>query len=159
MTSSNGIIFHVTGPLCGKFTGHRWIPRTKASDSELWCFFFDLRLNKQLSKQSWDWWLRPHRAHYDVTVMAYGQYVGCWWPGDSSSWGISSHGIDLIFPEYTGFSCIRVNVEQRHTDGNGSTSWAYFYLHGYLVANHRVHLATLLLATNVLGRLLLVSKG
>ena len=37
MTSSNGNIFRVTGPLCGEFTGHRWIPRTKASDAELWC--------------------------------------------------------------------------------------------------------------------------
>ena len=43
MTSSNGNIFRVTGPLCGKFTGHRWIPLTKASDAELWCYF-DLRL-------------------------------------------------------------------------------------------------------------------
>ena len=31
---------------------HRWIPLTKATDTELWCFF-DLRLNKRLSKQSW----------------------------------------------------------------------------------------------------------
>ena len=30
----------VTGPLCGKLTGHRWIPRTKASDAELWCFLW-----------------------------------------------------------------------------------------------------------------------
>ena len=37
MTSSNENIFRVTGPLCGEFTGHRWIPRTKASDAELWC--------------------------------------------------------------------------------------------------------------------------
>ena len=36
MTSSNGDIFRVTGPLCGEFTGHRWIPLTKASDAELW---------------------------------------------------------------------------------------------------------------------------
>ena len=35
MTSSNGDIFRVTGPLCGEFTGHRWIPRTKAIDAEL----------------------------------------------------------------------------------------------------------------------------
>ena len=55
MTSSNGNIFHVTGHLCGEFTGHRWIPRTKDSDAELWCFF-DLRLNKRLSKQSRCWW-------------------------------------------------------------------------------------------------------
>ena len=38
MTPSNRNIFHVTGPLCGEFTGDRWIPRTKASDVELWCF-------------------------------------------------------------------------------------------------------------------------
>ena len=40
MTSSNGNIFRVTGLLCGEFTGHRWIPRTKASDVELWCFLW-----------------------------------------------------------------------------------------------------------------------
>ena len=33
MTSSNGNIFRVTGPLCGEFTGPRWIPRTKTSDA------------------------------------------------------------------------------------------------------------------------------
>ena len=30
----------VTGPLWGESTGHRWIPRTKASDAELWCFLW-----------------------------------------------------------------------------------------------------------------------
>ena len=29
MTSSNGNIFRVTGPLCGEFTSHRWIPLIK----------------------------------------------------------------------------------------------------------------------------------
>ena len=56
ITSSNGNVFRVTWPLCGEFTGHRWIPLTKASDAELW-FFLDLRLNKRLGKQSWGWWL------------------------------------------------------------------------------------------------------
>ena len=55
MTSSNGNIFRVTGPLCGEFTGHRWIPLTKASDAEL-DVFFDLGLNKRSSKQSKRWW-------------------------------------------------------------------------------------------------------
>ena len=50
-------IFRVTGHLCGEFTGHRWMPCTKASDAELWCFFY-LRLNKRLSKQSWGWWFK-----------------------------------------------------------------------------------------------------
>ena len=55
MRSSNGNIFRVTGPFFGEFTGHRWIPCTRASYAELW-FFFDLRLNKRLSKQPWGWW-------------------------------------------------------------------------------------------------------
>ena len=39
MTLSNGNIFLITGHLCGEFTGRdRWIPRTKASDVEFWCF-------------------------------------------------------------------------------------------------------------------------
>ena len=55
MMSSNGNIFRATGHLCGEFTGHRWIPRTKASAAELWCFFYH-RLNKRLGKQSWVGW-------------------------------------------------------------------------------------------------------
>ena len=55
MTSSNGNIFRVTGQSCGEFTGHRWIPRTKASDAALWGCLWSL-LNKRLSKLSWSWW-------------------------------------------------------------------------------------------------------
>ena len=36
MTSSNGNIFRVTGPLWGESAGHRWIPLRKASGVELW---------------------------------------------------------------------------------------------------------------------------
>ena len=64
MTSSNGIIFRVTGPLCGEFTGQRWIPHSPVSGEfptqrlVTWSFdvFFDLRVNKRLSKQWWGWW-------------------------------------------------------------------------------------------------------
>ena len=35
MMSSKGYIFGVTGPLCGEFTGHWWIPQTKASAGAL----------------------------------------------------------------------------------------------------------------------------
>ena len=38
MTSSNGSIFHGTGPMCWEFTGDRWIPLTKDIDADLWCF-------------------------------------------------------------------------------------------------------------------------
>ena len=44
-----------TSPLWGEFTGHRWIPLTKASDTSF-DVFFDLRLNKQFSKPSRHWW-------------------------------------------------------------------------------------------------------
>ena len=40
VTSSNENIFCVTDPLCGEFTGHRWIPLTKAGDAGLWCFLW-----------------------------------------------------------------------------------------------------------------------
>ena len=60
MTSSNGNVFCVTGPLCGEFTGQRWIPLASEFPSQrpvMQSFddFFDLRLNKRLSKQSWGW--------------------------------------------------------------------------------------------------------
>ena len=32
--------FRVTGLLREEFTGHRWIPLTKASDAQLWCFLW-----------------------------------------------------------------------------------------------------------------------
>ena len=51
MTSSNGSIFLVTGPLCGEFTGHRWIPLQRPVTRNFDVFFL-LRLNKRLSKQS-----------------------------------------------------------------------------------------------------------
>ena len=62
MTSSNGHIFRVTGPLCGnspvtgEFPAQR--PMTRSFD-----VFFYLRLEKRLSKQSWDWWFdMPSRS-------------------------------------------------------------------------------------------------
>ena len=63
-------IFRVTGHLCGEFTDNRWIPLTKVSDAELWCFLWS-ELNKRFvnNREAGD--LRRHRVHYDVTVM-------CW---------------------------------------------------------------------------------
>ena len=55
MTSSNGNIFRVTSHLCGEFTGSRWIPHKKPV-TRSFNVFFDLRLNKRLSKQWWGWW-------------------------------------------------------------------------------------------------------
>ena len=55
-TSSNGNISHVTGHLCGEFTGPRWIPRTQRPVTRSFDVFFDLRLNERLSEQARGWW-------------------------------------------------------------------------------------------------------
>ena len=55
MTSSNGNIFRVTGPLCGEFTGPGEFPAQRPV-TRSFDVFFDLRLNKRLSKQPWGWW-------------------------------------------------------------------------------------------------------
>ena len=68
ITSSNGNSFRATGHLCGEFIGHRWNPRTKASDAELWCFFICVRMNGWVNNRETGN-LRRHRAHYDVTAM------------------------------------------------------------------------------------------
>ena len=69
MTSSNGSIFRVTGPLCGEFTAHWWIPRTNASHAELWCFlwFFAWIKGWVNNREAGD--LRRNHAYYDVIVM------------------------------------------------------------------------------------------
>ena len=68
MTSSNENIVRVTGPLCGEFTGHRWIPRTKASDAELLLFsLVCVWINSWVNhRKAGD--LRRYRAHYDANV-------------------------------------------------------------------------------------------
>ena len=75
MTSSNGNIFRVTGHLYGEFIDPRWIPRTKASDAELWCFLWSAP-NKHLSKHGEAGDLRHHRAHYDV--LHWGTTIAAW---------------------------------------------------------------------------------
>ena len=68
MTSLNGNIFRVTGHLCGEFTGPRWLPCTKASDAELFCFLWCAWINRWVNYgKVGD--LRRHRTHYDVIVI------------------------------------------------------------------------------------------
>ena len=56
MTSSNGTLFRVTGPLCGEFsspvTGEFHAQRTVTRSFDV---FFDLRPNERLSKRWWCW--------------------------------------------------------------------------------------------------------
>ena len=69
MTSLNGNIVRVTGPLWWEFTSCRWIPLTKgqwrgALIFSLICAWTNEWVN---NRDAGD--LRRHRAHYDVTVM------------------------------------------------------------------------------------------
>ena len=48
MTSSNGNIFRVTGPLCGDFTDPGEFP-TQRPVTRSFDVFFDMRLNKRLN--------------------------------------------------------------------------------------------------------------
>ena len=68
MTSSNGNIFRVTGPLCGEFIGPGEFPAQRPVTRNF-DVFLDLRLNKRFNKQRETGDLRRHRGHYDVIVM------------------------------------------------------------------------------------------
>ena len=83
MTSSNGNIFRVTGPLCGEFTGPGEFP-TQRPVTRSFDVFLDLRLNKRLSKQWWGWWFETpswslwrHRNEMSIIVLEiYDHYLG-----------------------------------------------------------------------------------
>ena len=62
------------------------------------------------SAGKWCRWLKYFcMKNKDLPVLQ-SQYYCCRWPGDARSQGISWHGIDFIFPEYSGFSTKRVKT-------------------------------------------------
>ena len=101
MTSSNGNIFRVTGPL---FAGNSPVPGefpVQMPVTRSFDIFFDLCLNKRLSKQRWGWWFeRPSRPlwrhcnercrsfNLDRTHLPYcrcvGYTIGVWTTGVSN---------------------------------------------------------------------------
>ena len=71
MTSSNGTIFRVTGPLCGEFTCHRWKDQWRGDLMfSLSCAWINGWVN---NREAGD--LRRHRGQYDVTVIPTGFIV------------------------------------------------------------------------------------
>ena len=85
MTSSNGNIFRIIDLLCWEFTGHWWIPRTKASALSF-DVFFDLRLKKRLSKQSWRRWFETQSC----SLWRHCNVLGCDHPDQCWIWSIYS---------------------------------------------------------------------
>ena len=78
MTSSNGNIFRLTGHLCGEFTVPGDFPAQRPV-TRSFNVFFELRLNKRLSKQSRGWWfetlLRPLWRHCNAIITGWATWV------------------------------------------------------------------------------------
>ena len=69
MTQSNGNIFCVIDPLWVESNGHRWIPLTKASDVEFWCFHWSAPEKTESKQSRCRWFETPSRSswrHRDV---------------------------------------------------------------------------------------------
>ena len=79
MTSSNGNIFRVTGPLCGEFTGPGEFP-TQRPVMRSFDVFFELRLNKHLSKQPWGWWFETPLWGHAASIF------NSLWPSNAICW-------------------------------------------------------------------------
>ena len=79
MTSSNGNLFRVTGPLWGEFTHHRGPSPVNSPHKGQWCgaLMFSLIcawINSWVN--NWDAGdLKHHCAHYDVTIMNHRNFV------------------------------------------------------------------------------------
>ena len=102
MTSSNGNIFRVTDHLGGEVTGEfpAQRPVTRSFD-----VFFDLRLNKRLSKQKWGWWFetlsRPLWRHCNALILRHCKVTFLRFllllSSSSSSWSWSSSSSSSLF--------------------------------------------------------------
>ena len=55
-------------------------------------------------------WLKSFHMEGKDLCDIYIQYYGCWWPGDSRSQGINSHGIVLVLTDYSGLNTTRANM-------------------------------------------------
>ena len=83
MTSSNGNIFRVTGPLCGELTGPGEFP-TQRPVTRSFDVYFDLRPNKRLRKQWRGWWFETQSCslwrHCNEIDMDIKKVLTCWNP-------------------------------------------------------------------------------
>ena len=103
-TSSNGNIFRVTGPLCGEFTAPGEFPSQRPV-TQSFDVFYDLRLNKRLSKQSRRRWFEtPLWRHCNVYSFHYSyiNVIGCEW----LSANCTQHG------KYQYIQLLYINIEE-----------------------------------------------
>ena len=117
MTSSNGNIFRVTGHLCGEFTVNRWIPHTKASDAELWCFLWS-------APKHWRrWWVET--LSRSLWRHCNGSQARCtWhtsrglgtWPGILIHFPISNSSVGWVGPSNMDMRQLSYNIIKRQSD-------------------------------------------
>ena len=70
MTSSNGNIFRITGPLCREFTGPSEFPTQRPVTRSFEVFFICTWINDRVNNlEAGD--LRHHHGHYDVNVIIF----------------------------------------------------------------------------------------
>ena len=79
-----GNIFRVTGPFCGEFTGHRWIPAQRPV-TRSFDVFFDLRQKLQLSKRWRRRWIQTpsHSLWHHCNVSQKPLLSPCWSTGSA----------------------------------------------------------------------------
>ena len=94
-TSSNGNIFRVNRLVCVEFTGHRWVPPTKGSYAELWCFLWSAL--EETAEQTngtlaiWDaiaWWRHgnvPWNMHSALACFVW-TFYRCIYRWSSNEW-------------------------------------------------------------------------
>ena len=86
LSSPNGNIFRVTGPLWGESTGPRWIPLTKASNAgALMYSLICARTNGWVNNRD-PGNLRCNFAHYEVTVMVSMLWYHHYYPFHRIAW-------------------------------------------------------------------------
>ena len=85
----NGSFFRLTGPLCGKITGHWWISLTKGLQGILWCRL-DVGLHKLLNR-----WFETIWRYCDVIAMVIIRHQNevSWHIHTSANWAIISGGL------------------------------------------------------------------
>ena len=103
MTSSNGNIFRVTGPLCGEFTGPGEFPAQRPV-TRSFDVFFDLHPNKPLSKQPWGWWFETPSwslwRHYKVLRLSHVNTLVVEFSECISRGSFGTHDDDVIWSQY-----------------------------------------------------------
>ena len=95
--------------------------------------FFDLRLNKRLSKQSWSWWFEtlscPLWRHRNVNLTIFIQWYTIYleWVCTSGPFVFRRHGFHLVLM-YHYYIYPAINKFTREAGALGMVGWSYTYM-------------------------------